>query len=507
MRAYLDVLGTRLGVSGLTVHEAFGRAIASAADLDGLPREIRRLRFAGPELIDPETRSEIDGDARMVLDRLATADQIARLWHDAGKAPLRADEAEDIANDLSALARAIEAFRAGAADSPLRPFLPEDPVHAQAAPIRAALDYVAANPACDADLASALLDPEMRQSAHEVCNARERAKAARDVLKELLSDPDASDLDEVIEAAADIARTYNGVVDPAALSENIETLETRRTALARQRDLAIALPARWAETAEQNGTTLADLRLDIEMLLRTPDAILDRRQPDSSRAIPGLAREAAATQRQLATELTEIRKTLPRASEHDGETLNAAADRIESAGLFRALSGAFKSAWSLYRDDLGGDAKATRPAAAAALRTYASWSKKRYVFAYDTRFSTPLGSVFKGVKSDPQLLDALAEFHEATDRITQGDERLRYALEAGPLEPLRDFATDTETPPLTLSGVVRALEEAETAITAARQDRDAAIAACLSFRNREEIDRDMIERATTADADLNDAIV
>ena len=80
---YLDTLGTKLDACGLTVHEAVGRAISTASHIDGLPRDIRRLRIAAPESLDKETRTEIDGDARMVVDRLDGAGRIATLWRSA----------------------------------------------------------------------------------------------------------------------------------------------------------------------------------------------------------------------------------------------------------------------------------------------------------------------------------------------------------------------------------------------------------------------------------------
>lgn len=505
MRAYLDMLGTRLGCSGLTVHEALGRAISSAAHLDGLPRPIRSLRFEGAELIDLETRTAIDGDARMVVDRLNGADAMPVLWREAGKAPVRADEAEDIATEVAALARAIEALRTDAAESPLRPFLPEDPVHAEEAPTTAALAAIAANPDCDADLVKPLLDADLRNAAHEVCEARDAIRETMAVLSEILSEPDAEDADELIRSADTLARKHDGVIDPAALAAHIASLDEGRTALSRQRELALALPARWAESAQKDGTTLADLRLDTEMLLRAPQAVLDRRQPDDARTLPSLAREAATTQRQLASELDTIKKALPRAGTHDARRLAAAADTIESAGLFRAFSGTFKAAWRLYRDELGGDPKAGRPLAAGALRGYSRWAEKRDAFSSEVRLSQPLGAAFDGIKSDPALLDALASFHETVSRMSQGDERLRYALETGPLDALRAFAAEPEIPAMTLDTLSAELASAEEVLNAARSDREAAMSLCLSFKRRDRVETDLIDEARAARARLADA--
>lgn len=505
MRAYLDMLGTRLGTSGLTVHEALGRAIATAHHLDGLPREIRRLRLAAPEMIDPEMQAAIDGDARMVVDRLNSADKIAALWREAGKAPLRADEAEDIAGDVAALVRAIDTLRADVEESPLRPFLPEDPLCAEETVTVAALAAITDHATAGPDLVEHLLDPEMRQAAHESCEARDATRLSQETLSAILSDPAADDVDATIQNAQDLATRYEGMVDPAAIAGLITKLDSRREELARRRDLAQALPARWAENAQQDGTTLADLRLDAEMLLRAPQAVLERRQSDDARTIPTVAREAATTQRQLATERGKVREALPQAGEHDARHLSSAADAIERAGLFRAFSGTFKSAWALYRDELGGNPKAGRPAAAAALRDYAKWAEKRDTFAADARLSATLGTAFSGVKSDPELLDALGSFHETAARISRGDERLRYALEAGSLEPLRAFVADTGMPILTFDALGRDLDEAETSLDAAREDREAALAICLSFQRRDRIEADLVDQARTARADLVDA--
>ena len=500
MQAYLDMLGTKLGACGMTVHEAMGRAIATAQHIDGLPREIRRLRLAAPETLDKETRTEIDGDARMVVDRLDGADRIAALWREARKAPLRAEEAEDIAADLAALARAIEAFRGDAEESPLRAFLPDDPVLARAATTRTALAAIAGNPEANADLVDRFLDADMRRAAHDVCEARDAAKAAEAVLAEILTDPEDDDVDATIASAAKMAGRHDGTINPAVMTAEIERLDALCAALAHQRDLASALPARWARISEDKGLTLSDLRLDIERLLRTPTEVLDRRQPDEARLVPATAREAAASQRALVRERDTLRQRLPRAGTHAPTDLKTAADAIDSAGLFWFLSGRYKAAWALYSETLGGDPKAGRPAAASALRDYARWAEKRDAFASDARLATQLGTLFKGVDSDPETLDALASFHETIGQLSQGHDRLRYALETGSLQPLRDFVAEADMPPMALSGLVAEVATAEEQLETARREREAATAFCLSFNERSSIEPALIERARAARA-------
>ncbi|WP_417523462.1 DUF4011 domain-containing protein [Marinovum sp.] len=500
MQAYLDMLGTKLGACGMTVHEAVGRAIATAQHIDGLPRDIRRLRISAPETLEKETRTEIEGDARMVVDRLHDADRIAALWREARKAPLRADEAEDIATDLAALARAIEAFRTETKDGPLRAFLPDDPVLARAAPTRVALAAIVRNPDTDADLVDQLLDVDMRRAAFEVCEARDAATAAAAVLVEILTDPEDDEVDSTIASAADMAGRQNGTIDPAAMAAEIERLDGRRGALTHRRDLATALPARWAKISEGEGLTLSDLRLDIERLLRTPTEVLDRRQPDEARLVPSTAREASASQRALARERDTLRERLPRAGNHASTDLKTAADAIDNAGLFRFLSARYKAAWALYSETLGGDPEVGRPAAASALRDYARWAEKRDAFASDTRLATQLGALFSGVDSDPETLDALASFHETIGQLSQGDDRLRYALETGSLQPLRDFVAEAEMPSTSLSGLVSDVDASEKKLKSARDEREEAARLCLSFKGRSTLDHEMIERARQARA-------
>ena len=500
MQAYLDILGTKLGACGMTVHEAVGRAIATAQDIEGLPRDIRRLRIAAPETLDKETLTEFDGDARMVVDRLDGADRIAALWREARKAPLRADEAEDIAADLAALARAIEAFREDLDESPLLPFLPEDPVLVRAEVTRAALAAIAGNPHADADLVDRLLVEEMRHSALEVCEARDAGKAADSELAEILADPEDDGVDATIVSAAEMAARHDGKIDPAAMLVGIERLDAERDALEHRRDLAAALPARWAKISEDQGLTLSDLRLDIERLLRAPETVLSRRQPDEARLVPTTAREAAASQRALTRERDVIRKILPKAGSTEPNALRAAADAIEGAGLFRIFSGRYKAAWALYAETLGGDPKAGRPVAAAALRDYAKWAEKRDALGCDTRLATQLGSLFDGVDSNPEALEELASFHETVGQISQGDDRLRYALETGSLQPLRDFVAAEDMPPTPLSGLMAELSSVEERLEAARREREAATALCLSFKGRDALETDLIDQARSARA-------
>ncbi|RAZ81748.1 DUF4011 domain-containing protein [Cereibacter johrii] len=505
MRAYLDMLGTRLGRTGLTVHDALGQAIATAQHLDGLPREIRSLRLAGPELIDPETRAEMLGDARMIVDRLNGADRMAALWCLAGKAPLRADEAEAIALELAALGRAMEACRAEAQERSVHLLLPVDPLTADEAPTLAAIAAIAAHADCDLELVDRLLDCDLREAATELCDLRDRIRAAADILRDILTDPAAGDTDSLISEAATLAAKHQGKIDPAALAEAIGRLEVRGATLRRQRDLAAALPARWAESADREGTTLADLRLDASLLLGMPSAILERRQSDTGGTIPAAAREAAAMQRKLFQEIQLIRQALPEAGEHQASEIDAAADSIEQAGLFRALSGQYKRARELYTHDLGGHPKVKRPAIAAELRRYARWAEKRDAFAGDSRLSATLGTLFSGVGSNPDLLEALATFHSATARISQGDERLRYALEAGSLDPLRAFVAEADMPSMTLSRLLQEDERNAAEIAVLREDHRAATALCLSFGGRDWVDAALVARARAARADHAEA--
>lgn len=505
MQAYLDMLGSSLGQTGMTVHEALGRAIATAGHLDGLPREVRNLRITGAELMDPEARTMLDGDARMVVDRLNNADQIASLWREAGKAPIRNNEAEDIAIELAALGRAIKTLRTEAKNIPLSAILPEDPIQADKAITLAALSSLVDNPGLDPSLIEALLEEEMRHAAHALCEARDIEATSLQTLENLLSDPTDENIDTMLADASRLAERYEGNIDPDKLAATIASMEAHRNSQKQQEALARDLPARWAETADQDGTTLADLRLDIEMLLRAPKDILDLRQPDDSRSIPAYAREAATTQRQLSVDLEEIRKTLPKAAGHKSAALRTAADNIEGAGFLRFLSGPFKAAWSLYRDELGGDPKADRSAAAVALREYADWADKRDAFSQDARLSTALGSIFSGLSSDPVKLDAMATFYETVSRISRGDERLRYALEAGPIDMLQAFADDAGMPSVTLSELRRNIKSSQDEIDSVQFDLDAAKSFCLSFNRRSHINADLIAEAQQARRTIHDA--
>jgi hypothetical protein len=403
-----------------------GRAIVTAHSLDGLPREIRRLRLSAPETLDKETRIEIDGDARMVVDRLDGADRIPALWREARKAPLRTDEAEDSAADLAALARAIAAFRFEAEDSPLRPLLPDDPLRLRAAPTRVALAAIVANPEADADLVEQLLDAVMRRAAHDACAARDAIKAADDELAEILTNPEDKSVDKTLTSAADMAARRDGQIDLAAMVAGIEKLDMRREILARQRALAAALPARWAQLSEGQGLSLADLQLDIQRLLQAPEAALSRRQADDARVAPTAAREAALSQRTLARERDKLRQKLPNAGKDEARALAAAADAIEGAGLFRMFSGSYKAAWALYTGTLGGDPKAGRLVAAAALRDYARWAEKRDAFASDARLATQIGALFKVIDNDPKLLDDPGKRAGCDHAGAPGGHRRRY---------------------------------------------------------------------------------
>ncbi|ANT62760.1 helicase [Salipiger sp. CCB-MM3] len=502
MQSYLEMLGTKLGDTGQTVHEALGRTIATAEFLDGLPREIRRIQMVAPELMNADTREEIAGDIRMVVDRLNDADQIAAFWREVGKAPLRNDEAEDLSRDFAKLAGDIEALLTDTAASALKAFLPEGMIAADEALTTQALMAIAGNPNCDAGLAEALLDPSLQQEAHEVCEARESATAAEGALQEALKEPDADGVDDLIREAGDFAERNGGRIDPSQLAQAMAEVEANCEALKTQLDLAVALPARWAETAEQDGTTLADIRLDIEMLLRAPENILKRRTADDARAIPASARSAATTLRKLESDLQGLRNRLPRAGDHDTQKLKAAAVTIETSNFLRIFSSSYKEAWTLFSGTLGGERKAERRDAVLALRDYAAWAERRDAFTGDARLAAELGNVFSGMTTDGAALEALASFHDNVARISKGDERLRYALETGNLDSLHAFADAEAMPARTLSSHARDITETEERIAELREDHRAATSFCLSFKCLGVLDAEMIDRARFARADL-----
>ena len=505
LQGYLDMLGSPLGRTGLTVHEALGQAIATADHLDGLPREIRKLRLPSPETLDGDARKSIDGDARMVVERLGDADRMAPLWREARQAPLRSDEAEELATDIGGLAEDIAALRAETAGRPLAALMPQDPIRADADTTLSALEAISASPEADPALVATLRNTDLRAAAEALCEARAGAASARETLDALLADPEAEDVDATIAAADALAGRHGGAVEPGRLAEEIATQEARLEALRRFRTLATALPARWAETAAEEGTTLADLRLDIERLLRVPQAVLDRRVPDEGRTLPAAAREAAATQRQLAATLDTIRHSLPQAGPHDAATLHAAATAIEGAGLFRAFSGRYKAARALFRDTLGGSLKAGRPSAALALRDYAQWARKRDAFVEDARLKAALGALHSGLDSDPENLEAVAGFHERIGELARGDDRLRYALEAGPLEPLQAFAAETEMAALTLTELDAEIARMESGLEPLRADQAEAAALCQAFAGGARLDAETISRAREARQALGSA--
>jgi RecA/RadA recombinase len=505
MQAYLDMLGSEAGSTGMSVHEVLGHAIATAEHLDGLPREVRRLRIEQAHHIGPDARAAIIEDARMVVERLESADRIASLWRDAGAAPLRTDEAEDIASGLTGLASAITAFRDTARESNLAGLLPDDPVLADAEATLEALHAIAANSDTDPDLVELLLDEGLRASAHEVCEVRDQIAAATGRLRDLLGrvgpgtlyGEDAL-LDHLIDRAAALASRHDGAIDPEELAEKLRLLEGRQRRQVRIAELARALPARWADLSADEHMTLSDLQLDIERLLRAPAPVLALRRPDDARTLPALAREAARVQRELAVELEKIRRVLPKAGTHPFEALEAAATTLENAGAFRLFSGAYKSARTFWREYLGGDPKTDRKDAAATIRTYARWTEKVATFANETRFVSWLDGLFKGLETDPELLEAAAAFHETAARISGGNDRLRYAIEAGPLDPLRAFVAEDDIPAKDIREFEIEIEDLGRHVETLRADLEEARSICLSFGGRATVTREMIEDAREA---------
>jgi len=505
MQSYLDMLGTTVGQTEMTVHKVFGRAIATAQHLDDLPRDIRKLRLPLADRLTPEALATLEGDIRMVVERLNSADDIATLWQEAQQAPIRNDEAENIALDLTTLARGILALRSEIRDSPLRDLLPEDILEADEAAITSALNAIAGNTDSDADLVALFLDQELRSAAHDYCNARDEEAVCERTLKDILTDPHAQDAEEKINTAAELAARSDYKIDPAALAARVSGLEAQERRLLEQRDLTKALPARWAETASQDGITLSELRLDAEMLLRAPQTVLDRRLPDDGRSIPTIAREAANTYRQLTGDLETLRRKLPGAGKHDVSTLEQTASTIESAGFFRFLSGSYKSACAFLRDDIGANLGGDREAAALALRDYAKWAERRDSFTNDSRMTAALGQAFKGMDSDPCLLHDLASFHETTNRISRGDERLRYVLETGDLTPLRTFAQDKDMPSETLHALEERIARLDHELKDARSDLELGRSLCLSFLRREVVEAELILEAQQAQRNLQEA--
>ncbi len=436
LQAYLDALASPLGETGMTVYEAVGHAIATADVRKPLSKEVRRAGLVGCEHLTSAMRDAILTDARVFADRHARRDALPALWRDATAIVLDTEDAEDFAEAVGELARDLSAWVDAARESAAAPLFGGDPLAADMDLLVALLGRLEAeadrlDPTLVASMGAARDRREVGSLLDDIATRRRLAAA----LARRLSDREGTPVAR-IEAAANFAADGEEGIDPEANLRCRKSAETAQRASLVVAHSARDLVAAWPEADDVRLARLAEIHAEIAA---APAEARKLRASNEGGRVVAAAKLLLSEMGRLASELEILHRTLPGAPRKaSAEEVNRYADTIESAGMFRAFSGAYKSARNQYRNVLQGRSK-KRIDIVAEMRAYAGWLRQVSRFAETRELSNLFGRLFAGFETDRQKIVGVQAFYELLELLSP-DEGLHRRLETDDLEGLEKLA-------------------------------------------------------------------
>jgi len=425
LQGYLDALGKPLGHTGMTVHQAIGYGISTAPMREDLPRDVRRIEISDPENLRPEDVEAMLADANALAERLGRVHRMPKLWLASDATITTRDDAEDFSETAGDLARDLGAFVAAVEISPINGLFEESALTVDFEILSTLLKAIIRDrDVCDVSVVETLLRPDNLAIAERFCEDMRDLIIAETHLEKCLSSTGA-EVDETLSTARAFA-LENNCISPDKISQEISEDEDLLAQRRQEIQIVSDLPAEWAETS---GMTVKTLRQTARRIMSFDDAVLSLRLADPGCQAAVLSHELKTTIATLAAELKQIQENLPLADNHQPDQIQKAAADISNAGMFRFMSGDFKSACALYCDSLGGATKVDRELMAGHLNTYSTWLKKRRAFEADARFGAVFGDLFSGLSSDPVQISMAADFYDTVQGLAKGDRALQKALE------------------------------------------------------------------------------
>jgi len=472
LQNYLDALGSDFGTSGFSVYDVIGYGIATNEAREEVPKEVRRIAVPSCDELGEARIEALLSDVEAFAGRLGQIHRMPAIWIDARAVILNRDEAEDVCESLSKLADQMERFEHEASRSQAKSLFTDGVFSTDIAISKDLLSAITENEGrIDPDLVETLTNSIHRRLVQDICGQIQEHRTAIAHLGRRLADPEGPGLTEQLRAAQRFASRADGRIDPDAISARVARMETDIEAMRRQVLIAEALPARWAANSTR---TLNEIHVYASRLMATPKIVLVHRRGNPDRNAEHMAASLKVTHAKLSMELNLIQQALPKAGEHSAAQIAEVADTIESAGVMRFLSSAYKTACDTYTKELGGSPKDNRETIARLLGKYSEWLKKAFSFNQEKKFLEAFGSLFLGIKTDLSIIDSMVALHATCVEISGSDDDLLSALETGDLATISAFCAETEWPKASLADLRACIEENNRRLIAERSRQDEA---------------------------------
>jgi len=437
LQSYLDTLGLNFGATGLTVYQILGHAIQTASDLDGLPRQIRRLEPTDLSQLTPSDRETLFGDAERLANRLDRISNMPQLWSLASSPATRLDDAEDSAQEAKEIYEALKKINVLVDTSQFSQLLKGD---RSAEVVDTYVRFLEMATGIGKDLDLKTLEALKK-------------KADQDTVKEALSimtavtehtqNLSAAGINfgslveqRLLDEALSFSKAHDSQISPSSLEMDCASSMSTIRSLEGIIEAVEDLPPAW----RRDKIELRTITKLCQRVMSFPSEILSLRISGEAKATARAVQELTAQKDMLIGRFEILKKRLKNIEGNEDSTqLRLSGEVFQSSAMKRLFSSDFKTANRLYVETLGGNAGLKPRQMAQDLFEYSEWLEAHAKFQEDSNFKNIFGDLFTGLLTNVTLLDRLKEFFLATAEIAGDDDALKTWLEMGRLTSVENY--------------------------------------------------------------------
>lgn len=466
LSAYIDVISSPFGETGLKVYDVLGKAMWSNDTLKGKPDIFNRPPIANASTFDKNRIETL----RQAGDQLDAASSEAHDAQDYWRG-LDIDSADRFTLDhiqaLASRARDVYAAAAAARDQ-LRSFEldPNLPQQAVADIVSALSDIQEKIRDCDPVFVVSLAKGQAVDEVENFRESCERYQTVHSKFDKFLIDSTKAALPSQLRRIHELC-TQNRIekLDLNALADRIS---------AENRELE-ALKSIRASLADLSSDVPEIEKLELEAVRTAYSLVSDasretlalRSSANADPAAQLLIQQAARTGEQLRVEKEAIEQSLTIPADLNSLELSAHAAALKDGGLFSIFSPSYRAAKRTARL-LSKSRKPKRDEAARQLQALSDWKASETKFLADEQSKACFGLHFRGIDTDFASFERLSRFHEDIDRRLAGNANrtIRRFLKEGDQDALLSIP---DLPPASWNGTISDLD---TQITALKSSND-----------------------------------
>lgn len=407
--AYIKLMTTSFEDSGLTIHQIIGASIATSRVLDRLPKEFQFTQFPRAETLSKERIEDIVRQSNGICDAWQKAESSSPLWKGVGKSNLNRFDIDEIAETsqrLAALLTQVHEQLAAAAQSGFAELGLEDDL----TPLIEVLDR--ANDMNGGDgcvvavrIARSAGSRELKQFLEDCTNCNVQLA---DLQPNFHSDISEGTLEAISEIES-LCRVHEvDAFDDESLGRkkqaNKSIASTARDLAARMKPFVDVVPdsANWRLSQIQVMRDIADQA--------GRDALYFRNAALADPASAILVRKFNKLGQDLVSERAELAPRVSLEDEISAEQLQQAVAALRAGGFFRWIRRDYRHARHLVARIL--KAKFRQDQSIDILEQLIAWKRRAREFSNDTQAAAIYGAHFRGIGTDFELFDRLAQYFE-----------------------------------------------------------------------------------------------